>query len=403
VFGVDLQHLTSLEARDWLISAGSEPLALVAVPLDADVVSALTLQAEQPRALAAIDSLIASAGGSPIAVCLHRPPAAVSGVGIAQTAVATLTERYPNQITFIAACDPANDSEWRQAIVSAAAPELETARGWIPVSAGSAVEVVVLDSIDDLDAEGLAVRGGTGYRVFVIEIVQPLDTATIERAAAALGRSAASALIMLRPAPDLDPSTIVTSVELATISGNELPEGFSSVAGPGIGFSEGWQASSVGTIAYQRAIAPGASMAIEVVGTEVYLIGLLSPDGGEVAVWVDPDPTRMDQPPDTLVSLVSDQARDAAIPIATSLPAARHRVVLQVLGEDGSNVTIAGFFVAGRPVTSWTALLAAVGIIGIASAALGERSYASIAAIRASAGSDRQVAYGHPRGFARRR
>ncbi|MGH9173974.1 MAG: hypothetical protein ACRD1H_06435, partial [Vicinamibacterales bacterium] len=57
VFGLDLSAMSSLQAFEWLNAAGNPSLALIVVPIDGDVVTALGQEAERAAAVAAVETL----------------------------------------------------------------------------------------------------------------------------------------------------------------------------------------------------------------------------------------------------------------------------------------------------------------------------------------------------------
>jgi hypothetical protein len=163
-----------------------------------------------------------------------------------------------------------------------------------------------------------------------------------------------------------------------------------------------WQPSTVGTASYARSTATGASMTVEFVGTELFLTGILSPDGGRISVWVDADSSGGNTQPFSIASLAADQARDDAIPLVSDLPAAQHRLTIVV---EGGEVTVSGFFAAGKAEPGTTSALVAIGLFAIAVVALADICYASVTELRNRAlAPDRSVsAQDHPREFTHRR
>lgn len=406
VFGLSLTGLTSLQALEWLQSAGSEPLGLIVIPIDADVVSALGQPDAQPAALAAMDALISAAGGSSIAACLRKPPETVGGLGIAQAAVGTLTERYPNQISYVFACDYDDDPQWQRDVARStlnAAMIGDSRASLIPVASGGTIRIVRLSAIDELEAPGGVPVSSAGYTLLVIPVAQAITPQNVESAERALRDTTHAAMIVIEPGSGLDPSTTAASIRDAMIDGPTLAEGFTSVTWPWLATSEGWQGSSVGTVPYIRSVRSGDTLAVEFVGTELYLTALLGPDAGAINVWIDP-PSTPGLSPNVTLDLAAPQARDASIPLAVGLPATRHRVTIQTGVNDGESVSLSGLYVAGKPTSSWIGGVAAIALACVAIGALAERCLSAVAAIRATTAPGAAVTPDgdHPRVFSRR-
>ncbi len=405
MFGLDLSGMSSLQALDWLNAAGNPSLALMVVPVDADVVLSLSQEEQRETGLNAIDTLRQAAGGSPLAVCLRRPPDIVGGLGIAQAAVGAIRSRFPEQIIYATACDPDEHPGWHDDIDEAARPDAEirsTNNSLIPLASSSVVVVERLDGPNDLTVDEFRLRSPGRYAMFELEVFEPVSSGLVEDAARAMAGTSHSALILLSPAGSVDPSALASSIGSVVLAGDVLPEGFSSVGAPAIAANDQWQQSNVGTVNYLRASMSTAAIAADFVGTDVYLLGIESPDSGLVQVWIDPEsPTA---PPTVVLDLASLQARDAAIPIANGLPAARHEIVVQAVVNDGQSVTISGLFVTGKPATAWTGTMAVAVVLLAGVIALVERCYTAITAIRRRSGPPRRLPRpGHPRVFARDR
>lgn len=405
VFGLNLSEMSSVQALDWLNAAGNPSLALIVVPIDADVVQSLTQDASRETALNAIDTLRQAAGGSPLAVCLRRPAEIVAGLPIAQAAVGAIGSRFPDQIIYVTACDPDSEPGWQDDINQAARPEAETdATGddLIPLAGGAIITRAQLDGLEDLDADQFRLRSRGNYTIFALQVSEPLSPGAVQDAAEALADTSHSALIVVTPTGSIDPAGLASSIAGVVLAGEELPEGFSGINAPALNVNDQWQRSNVGTVPYLRATSSSAASAADFVGTDIYLFAIESPDSGVVNVWIDPaSPTA---PPTVILDLASFQARDAAIPIASGLPAARHELVLQAITEDGESITISGLFVTGKPATAWTGMMAATVVLLAAVIALSERCYTAITAIRRRARPPRRRSRpGHPRVFARDR
>lgn len=405
VFGIDLRAYSSLEALDWLNAAGREPLPLVMLPVDGDVVLALSRDDLQSTAIAALDALVQATGGSPAAVCLRTPVDTEELDVVAADAVRALTERYPNQIAYVSACD-GSTAGWRRDVAAATVLsellDVTVSSPLIPLAAGEPLRIAELDGHDSLGSSAVSGLPDGVYSLVSVPVNAPLSQELIDDAEQLLRNDARVALFVAAPEPGLDPSTLVASLLPALVEGETLPEGFSSVTAPSIGLSGAWQPNPVGTTAYLRATTTGPVLFADFVGTDVSLVAILSPDAGRVHAWIDPE-TDSGAPPDVTVDLSADQAQDAALPLFADLPAARHRVIVQVEVAEGETVALSGLFVTGKPAPAWTEGLAGLALIAVATAALAERSWASIDSIRAARprGHRRALGSEHPRGFGR--
>lgn len=405
VFGLDLSDMSSVQARDWLNAAGNPSLALVVIPIDADVVEALARDDGREAALGAIDTMRQAAGGSPLAVCLNRPPRAANSLGIAQASIDAIKARFPDQIVYVNACDPDQNPGWQKDIDRAARPDADDPapdEAFIPLTGGDAVALEQLDGASDLDADRFRLRSRGSYTFFMLDAAQPLDSRTIGDATGALADTSHSALILVTPSNAVDPSGLAGSIAPVTLPAGTLPEGFSGIDAPGVNVNADWRRANVGATSYLRATSSSAAIGAEFVGTDVYLMGIESPESGAVNVWIDPpSPTA---PPTVVLDLASIQARDSAVPIASGLPASRHQLIIQAVTDDGESVTISGLFVTGKPATAWTGLMAGFVTLLAAVAALCERGYAAIVTIRRrTVPPRRRPRPGHPRVFARDR
>jgi len=405
IFGLDLSAMSSLQALDWLNAAGNPSLALIQVPVDADVVQSLSQEDQRETALTAIDTLRQAAGGSPLALCLRRPPDIVGGLGIAQAAVGSIQSRFPDQVVYVRACQPEQNPGWQGDIDEAVRPDADvrvTDDALIPLAGSSVILLEHLDGPDDLTAEQFRLRSRGRYSMFVLESSEPVSSDSVDDAASAMAGTSHSALVMIAPTGSVDPGALTGSISSVVLAGDTLPEGFSSVDAPAVASNDQWQRSNVGTVGYLRASTSSAALAVEFVGTDIYLSAIESPDSGLVHIWIDP-PSQT-APPTVILDLASFQARDAAIPIATGLPAARHEMIVQAVVDEGEGVTISGLFVTGTPATAWTGTMAAAVVLLAAIIALSERCYTAVTTIRRRSGPPRRrVRPGHPRVFARDR
>jgi len=405
VFGLNLSRMSSLQALEWLNAAGNPSLALISVPIDPDVVLTLAQDESRETALTAIDALQQAAGGSPLAFCLRRPAEITDGLVLAQAAVAAIASRYPGQALYVSACEPDDLPGWQQDIADAAQPDAQEAlpdNALVPLSGSAVLSLEQLDGTGQLNAEHFRLRASGNYTVYVLDASDPLDDALVADAAEALADTSHSALILVTPTAAVDPAGLTSSIGSVVLAGDALPEGFSGINAPALRVNDDWQRSNVGTTGYLRATAPTAAIAAGFVGTDIYLSGIESPESGLVQIWIDPQsPT---SPPTVVLDLASSQARDAAIPIARGLPAARHEIVLQAIMDDGDSVTISGLFVTGKPATAWTGTMAAAVVLLATVVALSERCYSAIVAIRRRTRPPRRrTRPGHPRVFARDR
>lgn len=410
VFGLDLRDYSSLEALEWLNSAGREPFALIIVPLDADVVLALGEPELQTDALIAMDRIVEAAAKSPLAVCLQRPADIDNPAEVAESAVITLTERYPNAIAYVSACDYHDDPGWQQDVASTTLTATlitePVDRSMMPLSTGEPVRMVDLDGQDEISPGELVDVGGQGYSLVSAPISEPVSSDLTARATATIRENPHVALLAVKPARELDPSTVADSLRPALVEGTFLPSGYSSVAAPGVGLNGAWDDATVGTVPYRRATTTGPVLFADFVGTDIALLTILSPDAGRINAWVDPDTDGGDVPPDAVFDLNSAQATDAALPLFVNLPGTRHRIIIQVETAQGRSVAVSGVFVTATTAPVATRTLASVALLLTAVGALTERSLASIAAIREgypSRALRHQHTIGNPRGFSVRR
>jgi hypothetical protein len=402
VFGLDLTDRSSVDALNWLNAAGNPSLALIAVAIDPDVVGALSVTDQQPLAYSALDLLFGSTADSPLAVCLHEPPGTVGQLGVAQAALGSLNERYTARIAYVAGC-PSDAVEWRRAVARAAlkadSPVESFDSTYVPLSSGAALVV------QDVGADTLqraAVRGGgaSRYRVLASPPRADISANFLDQAREVLRDYAQVGLVLAQPAPGADPGAFASAVGAALLSTDQAPQGFSPINAGAVRLSGDWPESLVGAVAYRRAGGEGAALTVDFVGEDVYLLGLVSPGGGSASVWLDP-PDGPLPPPSGEISLDAAQARDAAVPIFTGLPATHHRVVLASAGGD---VVVSGIFISGRATPGWANGVAAFGLLLVSIAALAEICCVAVQNIRAEAsvGSRRRDG-DHPRGFSIRR
>lgn len=406
VFGLDLRQHSSLSAYQWLMTAELQPPALIVVPIDADVVLALGEEDIQDAALSATDSLIEAGSGSPLAACLRRPNVALDATVTAAVAVEALIDRYPDVIAYVFACNFESEPEW-QAAVSGAMESVNpriagTGGTLLPVSAGAPVTLV--DTQDPADVAAQATGGGDsgGYVIMSVQVDAPITVRLLEDAQHSILETPHVGLVLLRPSGDTDPSDVGAALEVAPVDTDLLLTGFSNVTLDAITLGGDWQSTRVGTVQYLRTASASATLTVDFVGTNVYVHGVRSPDAGRILAWVDPPAAEPLEDPDITYDLMTEQARDSALPLFTGLSASRHTLVLMIENDEASNVTISGFFVSGSPSRAWIGGLAATSLLLAAVAALSERCLSSISAIRRSSGPQVTGGSEHPRGFARR-
>jgi len=405
LFGLDLSQMSSVQALDWLNAAGNPSLALILIPVDADVVDALAREDGRDAALNAIDRLRQAAGGSPLGLCLDRPPDVVGGLAVAQAVVEAIEARFPDQVVFVRSCHQDSAAGWQGNLDAAARPDavLPAPEGaLIPLAGTSVIAVDRLNGVSDLSAEQLRLRSQGRYAIYTFETSAPLDGSAIDDAAEAMSDTSHTALFLVTPVDAVDPAALVGSFSGVVLAGDTLPEGFSSIVAPSVRANDQWQRSNVGTVSYLRSTSASAALAVEFVGTDIYLAAIESPESGMLHVWIDPSsPTAA---PTLVLDLASFQARDAAIPLASGLPAARHEVIMQAVTDDNESIAISGLFVTGKPATAWTGTMAAAVVLLAAIVALVERSYTAVVSIRRrSTPPRRRPREGHPRVFARDR
>lgn len=363
VFGLDLTDRSSFDALQWLQASDWEELALIAIPIDAEIVASLTVPERAEEGAAAVDALIGAANPAPTAVCFHKPVSPRSDAELAAAAVGLLRDRFTQRVAYVNACDPALDAEWQAALAQELAePEL-TGNRLVPLSVGEAARVEVITSIQELRSSNLRAFSGSEYVMPRLELRQPLDDAIHNSAQTALRDAAQLALVLLAPTASLDANTFARSLALAPLPTTPLPEGFTSVTSLFAEDDVAWTPTTLGTTRYVRAGSSGVQIQVEFVGTELVAYALRSPTAGSVAIWVDRDPSTIEDPPDQVIDLEALQARDAAVVLATGLPADRHTLTLVVQTDE---VVLSGFFLSGKPEAVWSTALASLGLIAIA-------------------------------------
>lgn len=386
VFGLDLSNHSSVAALEWLRSTTGGMPALLMLPIDGDVVLALGQEQARPNALAAIDLLVGAARGAPIAACLRKPPQTVGDIGVAQAAVDALLERFPASIAYVTSCERAADPSWQRAVGRAALGNVDPPQGTtdalFPLSVGTIAHVRYIDA-DDVGRAGNGSSGDSRYVIASVAARAPADADMVQRALDALRGEPLLALVLLRPEGDIDPTTLLASIRDVRLPGEVAPQGFTNVGAPALALSAEWQESVVGTARYRRTDAAGATLRVTFTGTQLHLLGVLSPDAGTLVVWLDAEPGEPGARPRTEVDLSAPQARDAAIAIVDDVPASRHTVTLV---SRGGEIIVSGVFAAGKHESGITSALAAVALFAIAVAALADVCYSAVGEVRARAG-----------------
>lgn len=386
VFGLDLQHYSSVEALQWLQPTSGGMPALVALPIDGEVVQALGQEQQRELGLAAIELLVTAARDTPIAACLRKPRDTVGDLGVAQAAVEALVERFPDSIAYVSACEQASDPSWQRAVARAALGNIDpppgTLDGIFPLSVGTIAHVRTLDA-DDLGDHGALATGDSRYVLARLDVQEPVSAELAARTLDALRNEPTLALVLLRPGSEVDPAKMLTSIAEVRLADSVAPQGFTNVTAPPVVQSLEWQDSRVGTAHYRRATADGAAMRIAFTGTQIHLIGVVSPDAGRVTVWLDVEPTDSGARPWAELDLVASQARDVALPLVEDVPASSHQVTLVI---SGGEVAVSGFYTAGKEESGPSSALASLVLLVIAIAALADICYSAVGEIRARAG-----------------
>lgn len=379
IYGLDLTDRTSFDALQWLDAADTESLALIALPVDAEIVASLTVEERAGEARAAVEALIAAAGSVPTAVCYHKPVSPLTDAELADAAITLLRDSYTQRVAYVNACDPTADPEWQAALADELAEPNLTGSRLVPLSVGEAARIEDIDSIDELRSSNLRSFSGSEYVMPRVAVRQSLDAFTNETAQAALRDAAQLALVLLRPSANLDATTFSRSLATEALPTDPLPEGFTSVTALIPDSDPAWTPTTLGTTRYLRASASGAQFSVSFIGTELVAYVLQSPTAGSLSVWVDRPPSEADAAPDLVIDLAATQARDAAVVLATDLPADRHTVTLMVqTGE----VVLSGLFLSGKPEASWSTALASIGLIVIAIASGAVVALSAVRSIR---------------------
>ncbi len=379
VYGLYLADRPSLEAVQWLQAADSSTFGLVVLPVDADIVSALLDSNQAPSAFRALDQMMAVTQATTIALCLERPVTQVEDGVLAELTVDTLRDRYPDRIAYLTACQTSDGLSWAQAISQQVRSTTAARPGvLLPLSTGAPLRIQDVESFNDLRTEVLRTFAGDRYILPNVPVGAPVGDSEVSLSIEAIRNAAQIALILLRPDRELDPAALVDSIAAVQLDSAQLPEGFSGVQSPAIQFGEGWEPSEIGRVSYRRTNVEGSVIQTTFVGTTIYLYALLAPDGGSLAVWVDPD-TSAPGTPDAEIDLSAVQASDAAVILAEGLSADRHTIAILTTGGE---VMVSGLFVSGQPETGWNAGLTILSLIAVGALAMAVLGLARVQDIR---------------------
>lgn len=391
-FGLDLTDRSSLDAINWLDQGDPSRLALILLPVDAEIVSVLGSDDGSDEGARALETLLAPAEGRPVGLCLRRSAGLDDTLEVAQAVVDVLKRQFVDRVAYISSCGSLDDDQWRNALASALGQPSPATSTLLPLSVGSAVELLEIGDRSELERGNLRDFGGSSYAMPSLPMREPVSGDLARLAAAAVRESAQVGLVALSPAAELDPTTFLGSLEVPAASFAGLPEGFSRFTP-----QEGWLPTEIGTTTYFSTSEIGREVTFTFIGSDVYLIALLGPDDGGLRYWLDRPTTSA---PDGELVLTSNQARNAAVPIVTGLPAAEHRVTLVTTG---GNVAISGFVVVGRSNAPWNSALVAVSLLAIAAVSAFAWAVVSIVSIRSRTQPPLEPVdqRGHPREYSR--
>ena len=362
VFGLDLTDRTSFDALEWLQAGAWDQLALISIPVDAEIVASLSVEERAEEGLAALDTLI-NATPAPLAICFHKPVSPLSDAELAELAVGRLRDSYTQRVAYVSACDGDLDGAWHDAMAAELGESGATSDTLMPLSVGAPAAVEDISGVNELRSSNLRAFSGARYVMPRLLIRQPLDAFTVRRGQTAVRDAAQIALVLLAPSPDIDPNTLARSIEVEPLPSTPLPEGFTAVASLAELDTAVWEPTSIGTVGYIRAASTGATLQLEFIGTELFAYALRSPTAGAISVWIDEPADRPAGAPDIVIDLEESQARDAAVSLVSGLPADRHTVTVVVESDE---VVFSGLFVSGKPEAVWSAGLADLGLIVIA-------------------------------------
>lgn len=401
--GVDLTGFSSLQAVEWLESADVSAAPLVVIPLDGDIVAAFNTPDMSHIAHQAVEMLLTGADGANVAFCLRRPISAMEDRVLAETAVAVLTEVYSARITYLGGCVPESLASWEAEVLNQLdylPPNSETERMLAPVSIGAPLRLQNGVRIEDLDDAFYDSVGGDTYAAVRLEPFAGLDERMRQRVREAIHHRGHVALFLAAPALEAPSDQFVQSLTFGGQQNTELSEGFNNATSPLITWNGDWTLTPVGPVAYQRTLTPGSSISTEFIGTEIWVIGIASPDGGQLGVWVDTEDPDTSTTPDRIIDMERSQARDQSMLAIDGLPAARHRITLVAAGTE---VSVSGLFVTGRTESGIHGTIGSLGLIAAAVAGLAIVLSVAVDDLRIRIGLDRPGEDGseHPRIFSR--
>ena len=401
--GIDLSSYSSLAAVEWLEQVDAGPASLVLLPVDGDIVGAFNNPDTFVAARGAVEQLLNSANGAQVGLCLNRPIAAIDEVILAEAAVTALVENFTDRVTYIGTCGLETSSAWQESVLDLLDYDPPSSSSEVllaPASIGAPIRLQAPVTVQAMSPEYLDSVTGTSYAGLRMAGVPLIDDETRETLRSILHDRAHVATLVAAPAAEADPVTFFNSLALGEAAYNELSEGFNNVALSRIAWHGDWTTTEVGPVSYQRTAETGSWMTAEFIGTEIWAVGIVSPDGGRLGVWIDADDASTSGEPDVVVSLESTQAEDAAVLLMDGLPAARHSIT--IVAADG-DVALSGIFVTGRAEGGWHGTLGAVGMLLAAMGGLGVVLVATVDDLRARIGLDRENSDDglHPRVFRR--
>lgn len=401
--GLDLSHMSSLTALDWLEQADTAETTAILLPLDGDIVEAFHAPESFADARRAVETLVGAVDGVPAVVCLRRPVSAVPEEELAEAAVTALVEGFGDSIAYITTCGSESSPTWHGNVLdilgldpSGSASE----RMLAPVSVGPPIRLqrsIDLDQLSGVEIDGLA---GDLHVAIPFRTTDLLDEQTLMELQEDLHTRSHLALFLLAPPENTSPADVVQSLAFPRPVSTTLFEGYNSVTTPGIVWQGAWIPTEVGPVLYQRSVDPGSVVSAEFIGTEVWALGIAAPEGGTIGVWIDASEGSLSSQPDAVVDLSRIQARDDSFLLVDGLSASTHR--LTIVTSEG-DVSISGFFVTGRPEAGWQGFLAALGLIVLAIAGLAAVIAVAVDELRLRIGLDRSDDddADHPRVFKR--
>lgn len=401
--GVDLSRFSSLAALEWIESVDVSGATLVVLPIDGDIVAAFNNPETFVAARTAVDQLVAATDGIEIAVCLKRPISAIDEAILAEAAVTALVENYSERITYIGACGQETSTSWESSVLSLLSlesPGSATERLLAPVTLGAPLLMQMPVAFSEVDGAYLDGLSGESYVAIRLLPEAGLDDEMREDLARILHDRPQVATILAAPSAEADPASFIASLSLEQMQFQELSEGFNNISSPHIDWNGNWTRTDVGPVAYQRTLETGSWLTAEFIGTEIWAVGIVSPDGGRLGVWIDAEESSATGEPERVVPMTRTQARDQSVLLADRLPAARHRIT--IVAADGE-VALSGLFVAGRPEAGWHGVLGSIGLIVATVAGLGVVLTAAVDDLRHRIGLEsREGAQDeHPRVFRR--